>query len=496
MASTTRSRGSRASTSTSTKQGQSVGGDAPLKSEECLAENSALIDANVLGDTSLFELGLFFFFEQEVNNGKDFTNHYSCTNETVLGTETLVCDYTSLLEYLRPTCELFGGQLYAVSANQTCPNPFPDFPDPENIMDVNYPLCIGPRCNVQIWIDSLTNIYGDCVDAQHTIVEFDRTEIQGESCQQEMERLLAGDGIGSPEFVFANGDYVEMSCNGTEFGENCDFSESLDEIRVLCEQDGGYLYAFSDRSSNTLMSKENGTVLAQFNDSFLQVPLCLGLSCDGERYIEDLIGPYYEYILGGTYDEVESAFPPLINVTRTTTYEFIGFTIVSEVPMDDSLLGTTVPTDAVFPVETMGADNPTGDNSLETAAPTDTTVPLEAFTTAIPTGDSLGTVAPTETDGPKETTTTPTSIVSLPPVENTTSDPISDSTLAPEILTNSSSNVVPIDTSSDVSITTEADADTSSNQMNGSNANQLPGAGFSCFFSAAGVLSSAIIIWW
>jgi len=199
---------------------------------------------------------------------------------------------------------MFGGKLWEISGSETCPS----FNTDQESMYTNYPICIGPSCNVTTRLIEYEALSGEeCYNKSFEVSPVAEPAVVGKKCQDDMLALMLQKGpedefwgIGSPNYVWEEkqGRWAEEACN--EDYSSCDFAPSHQEIQALCEKQGGDLYSYSDELYNVKTYNVNNSVV-EWTDTGANIPVCIASSCDGKKYIQELIFPYHNLHLNGTF---------------------------------------------------------------------------------------------------------------------------------------------------------------------------------------------------
>ena len=270
--------------------------------DACTEENEwlATAAAESLGNMNAedpYDNGLFFLFGDPQDEGRvDFDKYFTCN------VDDNWCDYTVLRDKMTPLCEFFGGQMYSVDGVSNCTWVDADYYT-ETIADINFPMCLGPSCDTQPWLDQFTND-----DECTAITEYTAKPVPfytSDQCRQEtkalfslgVDELQAELGLGSGSYVFADGVYdFDLYCteNMTDVRtEECDFEDLLGQVQDLCQDAGGFLYSYDDLYTEMI----NGTETSREVFVYSNMPICVGTSCNAEIFFTQVLFPAFEYSL-------------------------------------------------------------------------------------------------------------------------------------------------------------------------------------------------------
>ena len=343
---------------------------------------------------------------------KDFSGYYSIDVDPDQGLSTF--EYSDLLDYYKAPCEYHGGTLYSITGSQTCTGDDPVIRHVDN----NFPYCALDGCFVDKSSVEASDEFAFCTDEVLAEKDYEVDVIEGRNvlsseCKDQLQAFSPEVPTHPLTFEEVN-DGIWDEYYTDDYGFVLDFEPVLSDFMVLCEEEGGYLYKFSD----------NLTV------SWLNYPICLGSSCDAKAYFEELFIPTFEFENTGNfrnesyyYDYVdEDGEYPIIQ-----TYEFLGFEAVSEIVSSPTGSPTSTPTVAPTssPTGTPTQSPTTSPTSSPTEAPTNspTRMPTEA-----PTNSPTSTLTAAPTTSP---TSTPTEAPTTSPTNSPTDSPTSSPTRTP-----------------------------------------------------------------
>ena len=313
--------------------------------DSCTAENEVLASyggalGNMNHDDVNAEDGIFFF---QLSESRDYSSYEFDCDTTV---SPSVCDYTTLADAMKPACEFAGGTLYLVAGSGDCG---PDAGGP--YQETNFPICIGPSCDVQPKVDLYANGVEGCTALSDYVSE-QSEYILDAACQAEFSMLLkSGSGVVDGRLGIGNSGYVFSGAYESRFDEfcpgdssKCDFSSVLDEIKAECEGLGGYLYVFDDTTVTETTYPDTGESETSSTES-TNIPICVGASCNAEVFFNELVFPSETYGLGGSYlpDKEDR------NATRVTEYSAGNYKAISD------LSTRPAPTSAPAPPTTSAA---------------------------------------------------------------------------------------------------------------------------------------------
>ena len=281
------------------------------------------------------------FYLTAENGEKDFTPYFECVDETTPNLATKTCNYGELLDMFRAPCELKGHQLYSISLERTCPGV-------SLTKETDLPVCLGTTCDVeQVVVSRLLSRFENCADQALSIkaTALDRMAVRGEACTNEMESFT--NGIGDPEMVYSLEDFTSKFCTVSQDGGfQCDFSSQHQGLQDMCTEQGGILYQYSDNIIDTVTNITDG-MTQSFTSPSTGVPICLGSSCDADRFFKELVEPHFFFMVNGTFTAASDGTTTSSKIYRFTGYEQItkvadtGSNEFQEEKPDDTQSGNT-----------------------------------------------------------------------------------------------------------------------------------------------------------
>ena len=202
---------------------------------------------------------------------------------------TLVCDYSAATPMLRGLCEAVGGTFYTLTGSMVCPPSILSY----TWNTTQLPFC-ATDCDIHDLIDKGYFAYPDCTNDVNNVVTFD--PIVHDTCKAEMSALTYEAGNGNPQWVFDSNTPGECFSNfeslevdgGGAVKQLCDFKDAMEQMQAPCEEQGGVLYSYSAKIYH-LQPFMHG------HEMYLNIPVCLGISCDAKPYFEELLTSYYSY---------------------------------------------------------------------------------------------------------------------------------------------------------------------------------------------------------
>ncbi len=249
--------------------------------------------------------------------GKDWSPYYTCEGND--------CEFTKLANAAEGACFSEGRALYKVNVTVICPGDEEEGP----FTDVNIPVCVSPSCRIDddfvlqnemysfAWCNGGENPSSDEFILTEELVPSPITE----DCLEETRSFSKAAGGGDQDFVYntESFDYMDFCSPIDEDGkQTCDFIEVVESLKATCEAEGGIMYKFSDTVYYTEGYYDGLRTLVSLN-----IPICVGASCSGKAFFEDIIDPLLKFSLEGGYFEDGI-------LAYNSTYEMMEYSAVSE----------------------------------------------------------------------------------------------------------------------------------------------------------------------
>ena len=294
-------------------------------SDACKAETEVL--SPLVGFDS-YENPFWFYHSSYYDydySGKNWTSYFDC--------EGLNCDFTGMTEALAGHCYLWDGVLYKVDSNTTCITG-------EKYYDTNLPFCVGPSCTIDQSFLEDSEDFNYCPTSETPSFETEVTKVPppvSDECLAQQQAFTDEAGSGDPFYVY--GDDQDQFCNYYDESDTCDFMPLIEQFKGPCEDQGGVLYRFSDviYYSETPYYGEG-----PYEGTYLNMPLCVGTSCNAKSYFEDVLQSSMEFLYEG--DFIRRNDPYYGDLTYSGNYTLLSYTPVidGEKPFAKFLLKTAV----------------------------------------------------------------------------------------------------------------------------------------------------------
>ena len=295
----------------------------------------------IFKDESEDPYAFFSYYESQ----KDFKSYFTRSDEDSN------LDYTDLLEVFKAPCEFNGGILYSISGSQTCNGDANADPDAGKTFRVkNLPYCALTGCNVnQTTVEDYGNSNGwnFCTSSlEQSPVTYEvkqpaHKSILTEQCHAQMLTFTLD--IPAPLLTYNRLIINEFATTGD--GLEYDYSPSLAHAASSCEEEGGYLYKFSEKVTGNEFNKYDERGI-----TFLNYPMCLGSSCNAQKYFEQVFVPTSRFELEGDFRHKNFGFlgDGSFAIPRNETYparqyyRFLGFEAVSDVGVASESAGHSI----------------------------------------------------------------------------------------------------------------------------------------------------------